>query len=171
MNQKGFTLVEILAAVAIISILSGMAMAAYTRYIDYSRQKAYKVMAKSASIAAEEYVMDNPGVAVETEEVTEGNTTKYVIKDSDATYITFDELIKGGYLNGAEDPVEKGKDCKGKVTIGVVESYEDGGLDQYIYDVDLCCSLEQNHFYYTFGEQNGKSKTIELFKRSKANCS
>lgn len=168
MNQKGFTLVEILAAVTILGILTTMAIAGYTRYIDYAKQKSYKVMAKSASTAAEDYIMDNPGAAVATKTVNTASGKKYVIKNNNAPYITFDSLIEEGYLNGAQDPDSKGNDCKGKVTIGLVEGLTEGALDQYIYVVDECCMNNKVRYTYTIEIDNetGESKSIEEVNRN-----
>ena len=66
MNKKGFTLIEILAAVTILGILSVLAIGWYTNYLEYSKKNSYKTMAKSISTAAEEDVMDNPGAATKT---------------------------------------------------------------------------------------------------------
>ena len=161
MNNKGFTLIEILASVTILAILTGLAIAGYTRYIDYSKNKAYTNMAKSASIAAEEFVMDNPGVAVETEEVTDHGKTKYVFKDEDAYGITFSELVEEGYLSGAADPNNKGSQCNGFVKIGLVESQEEGGLDQYIFEVDECCSTHHGRYKYSISKDGDKVKSLE----------
>ena len=76
-NQKGFTLVEILATVAIMGILTGLAITAYSRYIDYSRSKAYEYMVKSAQIAMENYLLNHP----------------------DVTEVTLEELLEKGAYN------------------------------------------------------------------------
>ena len=52
MNNKGFTLVEILSTIVILAILSIISVVAYTRYIDYTKKKAYDTMAISASCPA-----------------------------------------------------------------------------------------------------------------------
>ena len=61
MNSKGFTLSELLVTVAIISILSSMAIHAFSQY----REKAYDSVAKSDAknmvTAIEEYVNQNNG--------------------------------------------------------------------------------------------------------------
>ena len=161
MNNKGFTLVEILAAVTILAILTGLAIAGYTKYIDYAKNKAYTNLAKSASIAAEEFIMDNPGAAVETEEIEENGTIRYVIKDEDAYGVSFSELIDEGYLSGAADPNNKGSDCRGTVKIGLIESQEEGGLDQYIYEVDECCSTHYGRYKYLVSKKGDKVKSVE----------
>ncbi|MBP5678749.1 MAG: prepilin-type N-terminal cleavage/methylation domain-containing protein [Bacilli bacterium] len=151
MNQKGFTMVEILATITILSILMVMAIAGYTSYADYARNRAYKVLASSAATAAEEYVMDHPGAAVETKLKTESSTVQtYIIKETTAPGITFETLVNEGYLGNANDPSNKGSSCKGRVTIGLVKGEGKGALDQFIYVVDECCSGFKNRYSFTF---------------------
>ncbi len=161
MNNKGFTLVEILAAVTVLAILTGLAIAGYSRYIDYSKNKAYTNMAKSASVAAEEFVMDNPGIATETKKVTENGKTKYVIKDDSAYGVSFQELVEEGYLSGAADPNKKGSQCKGYVRVGLVKSDEENGLDQYIYEVDECCSTHHGRYKYLVSKKGDSVQSVE----------
>ena len=51
-NNKGFTLVEILVAVVIMGILTGVAVPAVTHFIERSRQKSYETMEESLKDAA-----------------------------------------------------------------------------------------------------------------------
>ena len=172
MNNKGFTLVEILAAVTILGILTVMAIGGYTRYIDYAKKQAYKNMAKSVSTAAEEYVMDNPGIAVKTKKKNlDGGGFKYILNDARSPYVSFSELIEEGYLNGAGDPNNKGHNCEGKVRIGLVEAASKKALDQYIYVVDLCCAGHESHFLYTVQEKDGKVTYITEETLNNADCS
>ena len=170
-SKKGFTLVELLAVIAILGVLSTLAIAGYTKYIDYSKQKAYKVMAKSASIAAEEYLMDHPGAAFKTEKVSIGDAERYVFLDGTVPILTFDSLKEDGYLASANDPANQGHDCKGYVTIGAIDTAGKGKLTQYIYSVDLCCSQYQTHYNYTYERKPGHSfSSIEEEKKEDAYC-
>ena len=131
MNNKGFTLVEILSTIVILAILSIISVVAYTRYIDYTKKKAYDTMAISASNAASEYSMDYLGIES----------------------VTLNELYEGQYLEYPADPSNSSKMCTGKVDITHVANYD--GLDTEEYDVTICCS---NYSYiYHFP---GGSKTI-----------
>ena len=82
-NNKGFSLVELLAVLAILGILFVIGITAYSRYKVKARKQGYETMAKSASQAASEYKMDHPS----------------------ATAVTFDTLHKNGYLSSLNDPV------------------------------------------------------------------
>lgn len=93
-NNKGFTMVEILAAVSILAILSGVAVSAVTKYQEKARQKAYQSMEQSTYSAAYNYILD----------------TGRVVPN---TYITIQvtDLVNDGYLQRLEDPRAKGADC------------------------------------------------------------
>ena len=99
LNQKGFTLIEIIGAVTILSIITVLALRAYVSYLDWSRKKAFDNMAKSASTAAEQYIMDNPSEYMETEAVETEEGTKYVFKDDEQFTTTFKKLIENGYIS------------------------------------------------------------------------
>ena len=130
MNNKGFSLVELLAVIVIISTLAILGVVGYTRYIDYTKQKAYDTMAKSAANATAEYTMDFIGV------------------DS----VTLADLTELEYLEFPTDPSKKGTACKGKVDITYNEN--DEGLDTEDYTVYICCA----NYTYKY-EFPGGSKT------------
>ena len=55
MNRKGFTMVELLGAIVILSILMTIGMNTYFRQREKSSRKAYDMMHESVYSAAEEY--------------------------------------------------------------------------------------------------------------------
>ena len=95
MNKRGFSLVELLAAIAILAILSSIAITASYRYQQKAKKQAYDTLVASAKEAAEEYAMEHPS----------------------ATTVNFDTLVKEGYLENAIDPAAKDKNCTGTVKI------------------------------------------------------
>lgn len=128
LNQKGFSLVELLAVVSIMAILTGVGISAYTRYSERAKKDGYTILAQSAISAAEEYIMDHP-------------TT---------TEVNFDVLVKQNYLESSADPGAKGEICSGTVRI-TPQPTEEGQLASNKYIVDVCCAGE-NYEY----EDNGR---------------
>ncbi len=117
MNNKGFSMVELLAVIALLGILSGIAIGAATRYQQKAKTQAYETLVKSAKEAAEEYVMDHPS----------------------ATTVNFDTLVADGYLENATDPGTKNTDCEGTVEIKK-ETGKASKLGKNSYKVYICCS-------------------------------
>lgn len=144
MNQKGFTMIEILVAVTILGILSVMTIAGYSRYVYWAKIEGYDVMANSVKQAAENYIMDHPGDATEAKE----SPNYYLVNQ--APPITFQELIDQGYLKNTADPVDKSSNCLGSVRIGYIPGGSSKVLDQYIYEINLCCSNQKKQYYYSY---------------------
>lgn len=171
MNQKGFTLVEILAAVTLLAVVSGLAIAGYVRYVDYAKKEAYDTLAKSVSVAAEDYVMTHPDVASKAiEETSEDGTIKYTINEDAAEKILIKDLIEEGYLNDASDPNNKSQNCNGQVMVGIVSFEEKETLDNYIYTVDICCTNHKERTNYTIKKQNEKIISIEEKRTDNVEC-
>ena len=171
MNNKGFTLIEILAAVTILAILTTLTIAGYSKYADQAKKRAHDNMAKSVSNAAEQFIMDNPGLAQETKKQVSGNKTTYVMKNANPIGISFEDLKEQGYLSETVDPDDKGLKCTGQVSIGLVKSDKAGALDRYIFVVDECCSIYKARYTYTYVEtsttENGKPKVVTSFEELK----
>lgn len=133
-DNKGFTLIEILAAVTIMGILAGVAVPAVMRYVDKSRKQSYEAMEKSLYDAAKNYVMN--------EEI-DIPSTGYVLSASD--------LMNEKYLESLEDPVDKGNSCTGSVEIEPDTATTDANsLNSYTYKVSLkCAKYNVNGIEYT----------------------
>jgi prepilin-type N-terminal cleavage/methylation domain-containing protein len=129
MNNKGFSLVELLAVITIISVIAILGVVGYTRYIDYTRHKAYDTMAKSAANAAAEYNMDYIG----------------------SETVTLAELTEGEYLEFPTDPSKKGTACTGTVETIYVENNE--GLDEERYEVSLHCVNYEYKYCFPGGKK------------------
>lgn len=134
LNKRGFSLVELLGVMVILAILIGLATAAYARYRQKAKQQGYDTMAESASNAAAEYAMDNPG----------------------HSQVTFETLYKEGYLSSLQDPGRKDKNCTGNVTFTGKYNGDPGGLSTDGYYVSVCC----NNYNYIYELPKGtKTKT------------
>lgn len=130
-NNKGFTLVEILAVVVILGILTGVAVPAVSHFIGKSRQKSYEMMEESLYEAAKNYVMNE---SIESEIVDAGES---------GYKLDANMLMESKYLESLTDPANKNKNCQGSVTVRFSEdsSLEDDALlGNYEYWVVLKCS-------------------------------
>ena len=116
LNNKGFTLIEILATVAIMTILVGVATIEVTSYIEKTQRDAYEMMQKTVFDAAASYHQKNPSV-------------------SGVAILT---LLTEGYLETLQDPSDKNGVCSGNVAI-TKPSGSGSMLDSYTYQVDLIC--------------------------------
>ena len=143
LNQKGFTLIEIIAAVTILSILTILVLRGFIAYLDWTRKKAFDNMAKSASTAAELYIMDYPHASVPEEEAT--------TEEGYEKGIPFEDLVDHGYLSDVTDPMG-GANCTGKVVIGYIKADENNkrALDKYMFVVHECCSNYRARYTYSY---------------------
>lgn len=123
MNKKGYSLVELLAVIVILGVLTTGAIIGYSRYADHSREKAKNILITSSQQAMSEYLMDHP------------------FDDE----VELDTLVDQGYLEKPQDPYDSSKVCTGKVFSENVGAAT--GLDETVYKVILCCS---NNHYYTY---------------------
>ena len=96
MNNKGFSLIEMLATVVILGVLGTIAVVGTTKYINQSRKKAYVVMSQSIYEAAMNCQ-------------TKGNCTTGKYES--------DELMKKGYIDELKNPISKNNQCFGYVNI------------------------------------------------------
>ncbi len=134
-NNKGFTLVEILAVVVILGILTGVAVPAVSHFINKSRQKSYEMMKESLKEAAFNYVM-NEGV-----DLSEFDEGYFIWFDSDV-------LVDEKYLETLIDPANKNKTCTGRVGIRKIPTSEwsTDSIDDFIYCIHLKCSKGESRF-------------------------
>ncbi len=121
-NKNGFSLVELLAVISILGILSGLAIMGYTRYIESSEKKALKIFRDSVISATDNYMFDHPG----------------------ASSVTIEELIEGDYLEKPDDRLFK-DEYRGKINVRQVS--DDDSLSKYEYTINMCIG-EDFYTYY-----------------------
>lgn len=100
LNKKGFTLVELLAVVAILGILSGFAVMAVTSYKERSRKKLYENYEKQMKDATINYFTSN---------------LDKIPASGSSVNITTDTLISSSLLDSMTDPLNSNKKCSGYV--------------------------------------------------------
>lgn len=175
LNKLGFTLIELTTSILILGILMLMALGALTTYIDQSRKQAYDTMARSASEAAEEYIMDtsinyvtdaafssaDPPEKLLNAAVKSETDSSYTYKElaTDPNYflknfsdsLSYETLVEEGYLKEVTDPADSGQQCTGKVVIHFEQGDERAGvLDKFSFIVYEWCSIYSARyiFYY-----------------------
>ena len=127
LNKKGFSLVELLAAIAILAILMTVATQAYNVYKRNARQQAYDTMAKSATTA----------------------TTNYLMENTNVKYISLEDLKEKQYIDTLQDPRYKDKECSGIVINKVMPGETQKQLDVLFQKVKLCCKNYKYQYDYT----------------------
>ena len=130
LNNKGFTLVEVLAVVAILAILSGVAISAVTKYQEKARQEAYEAMHSTAYAAAQNYIQARSSVIP-----TASDTPSY-------KEIKIETLLDEGFMKDFKDPAQDSTDCAKQGSYVRITKQEGSGskLSSYTYVVHIECS-------------------------------
>jgi len=126
MNNKGFTMVELLGVVVLLGILMAAAIGGVSIYKDKAAEQAYDTIAKTAMNATKNYMMDYPSK--------KKNVGEFEIID-----IT--DLYEDQYMEIPADPRNDGKACGGEVKAIIIENGTGGSkLQEYKYEVKVCCT-------------------------------
>ena len=125
-NNKGFSMIELLLAISLLGILSGIGIQAFQRYQTKARKQAVETLAKSASQAAEDYLMDHPA----------------------AKKVDLKTLYEENYISSIENPYNSDTTCSGKVKILKVDQTSSKALSKNIYTVSVCC--DENYYTYSY---------------------
>lgn len=136
-NNKGFTLIEILAAITILAIISTMTVVAVNRYTIKTKNKTYETMEKSLCNAVNNYIT-NEGLEEDVADYGEYGITYEAI-----------DLMNEKYLEDLIDPEDKSVVCKANVNVRLSDASLNGSLDsdellEYVYFVKLRCKRYSN---------------------------
>lgn len=125
-ENRGFSLVELLAVIVLLGIIATAATIAVSRYLNKAQKQSYETMESSVYDAAQNYMMD------------------YVGNLEEDMTISISDLVKMEYLDSLIDPAKKdGTQCSGDVVVkNVAASLNDGvyTLGQLQYTIKLKCS-------------------------------
>ena len=94
MNNKGFTLVELLAVITILAVIMGVAMVSYEGVFDKVDDSYYHAMESSMVIAGDLYFAEH----------------KNLLPREGTKKVSVNELVSGNYMN--ELKTSKGKTCE-----------------------------------------------------------
>ena len=104
-TKRGFTLVELLATLAILSIVLSIVVFTSTGIINNTREKSYETTINNVLVAGGNYTVENPELSVWIED------NNNCLSGSNCEYqcISINELISNGYFKGdiLESEVEK----------------------------------------------------------------
>lgn len=123
-NNRGFSLVEVIAVIAILGILSGITITAVTRLTTSSRKKTYKNFEDNLKKATNNYLVSHNELAEEENLKLDAQT-----------------LIDEGFLEAMVDPIDKKENCN-KDSYVIVTGKRENNTDyniSYSYDICLVC--------------------------------
>lgn len=139
LNNRGFSLVELLGVMVILGIILAAAVAQYRKHVYDAVQESYDIMAESLQSAADNYFMDHP------------------LDES----VTAETLVEEGYIEQINDPSRKADSddiCQAKIRRKTDEIQENSeALAQENMAVSVCCKDYEYTFKYP-SEEKSKDK-------------
>ena len=120
MKKNAFTLIEILAAIVIMGILSTIIVTASIRKVNQVRENSYKTLINSIELSAKNYVVDN-----------ENNLDDFL--NNDWINISLQTLVDNKYLNNIKNP-KTNKDLPLTDIVYVTRNYD--GKIEATYDIE-----------------------------------
>lgn len=100
MNNKGFTLIELIATIAILALIVLISVPAVTSVINGSKNKSYNILVSNIIVAAKDYY----------EECKYNNEAISSICSQNS--VTLKQLVDYGFLNGTNKEGCAGANCK-----------------------------------------------------------
>lgn len=136
MNQKGFTLVELLGVIIILGIISMIAIGSITSTLGQAHDKAYEAGESGMRDSAANLLTDcNSGFG------DVNLCTKYSIpKANQSIKITLADLISGNYMNEVEDPTNNVKYCDKNASYVIVKQNTQSNSYNFDLSYQACLS-------------------------------
>lgn len=122
--KKGITLVELLAVIIILGIVTSIAVPIVLNVISVSRMNAYVKNVEMVRKAAEGYVSKNTGILPEL--------------IGDTSEVSINQLVLSGFIDEVKNPYNRSENCSGYVVI------LKNNQDKYEYIPHLKCGLNIN---------------------------
>lgn len=122
MNNKGFTMVELLGVVLILGILMTTAVVGVSKYKENAERDAVEVLANTAMNSSKNYLLDYPS-------------------DNTTVIVSISDLYDKQYMERPTDPKVKDKVCTGQVKIiRTNPAASAASIKKYRYEVKVCCT-------------------------------
>ncbi len=118
LNQKGFTLIEVLAVIVIIALLGMIAVPGVLNTINNSKKSSYNIMVDDIKTAGEElYIeLDYAGSTLYDYDQN-GNKGDLLKIDDNHVTVTLQGLVSNGFLKGKNNPNKDGSNKNPKVIL------------------------------------------------------
>ena len=133
-NNKGFTLVELVIAIAILAILVGLLAPQYTKYVEKSRKSADASNMDELVKAIQVYATEN-AITADTGKTDKTITLKLTDKGVDCGNDTFEKAAFGEYVPNYENIKRKSNQWGGNPTVEI-KIAADGGVTVKVTDTD-----------------------------------
>jgi type IV pilus assembly protein PilA len=123
LNNKGFTLVEMLAVVVILSVLMAITVPTISGLIEKNKSDSYKSLEKSILAAAKVYISDNrynitlSGSCGDTRSISEIDNNDDMFIGSEKEKLKIKALVDSGDLNDGNDVIIYPKDNSKKLDL------------------------------------------------------
>ena len=116
MNKKGYTMVELLAVIIVLAILSGVGVITVNNFINASKEKSLKLQYESIEAAAKSFcskhLLDEFTPSESCKQSGKNCCTKVPglteTGESETCYITLDNLIEENLIGNLKDPKNGG---------------------------------------------------------------
>lgn len=137
-NKKGFTLIELLAVIVILGILTTLAVFGYSKYLNQSRNKSFKILEDSFTTAVKDGVADC--------NTNNKNCSIFSLPDTGNTKtVTLRQVIDNGYMEIVKNPYNPDELCNYDDSYVTIENkgYTKNNLD-IKYSVHLICGTHSS---------------------------
>lgn len=124
LDNRGFTMVELLAVITILGVLLMVSVGAVMRHLIKTRQQAMETIGSSSYDGMVMYMMDN----------------NILLNPSESISISIEELYNDERIERPSDPYNEGKMCSGRVTVRNATTSSTTGLEDYKYTVNVECT-------------------------------
>ena len=127
MNKKGFTMIELMAAITLLGIMLTLAVVSASKYLNKAKKTMYRDYEDTLKNATTNYFLDHTGLLPE-------------INDARGTKVLATTLIDAGYLENMKDPQNDSLYCNNNSYVIVTRKDNVGFNMDLEYKVCLVCS-------------------------------